>query len=217
MHTTLRNSFQIDDTMGRMMSNAHILAGVATALTLAQTGSIESCTAAVIGGSIGGIIADCDITSSHAHRDALRGRIVVGGLAAIALLVDSQTNVGLCNYLISHLGVLPITGLLLFATLTFVGRLTDHRSFTHSLIALAAFTFAVVLACQPLAPYFAMGYASHLVLDALNKQPIKLFFPFRKGVAFGICKSNGSASLLIQGVSALAIAALIAVKFTPLF
>lgn len=199
-----------------MMSTAHILAGTASALMLAQAGSVEACVAAIMGGSVGGIIADCDITSSHAHRDALRGRIIVGGIALAALAIDIQTGSGICDHLVSHLGILPISGILLFAALTFIGRLSDHRSFTHSLVALAAFSFTVSLACQPLAPYFAMGYASHLALDALNKQPIKLLYPLKKGFKIGLCKSNGIADKVICTCCALGIAGLLAIKLLPL-
>ena len=158
-----------------MMSKTHIAVGIASGLAIAQTGSVESCVAAVVGGSLGGIIADCDIHPSRAHKDALAGRLIVLGIAVVALLADRYANAGLCDYLFAYLGAPLIAGVVAFAALTFVGGHTDHRSFTHSLVAMAAFCGSVYLACAPLLPYFAIGYTSHLLLDITNKQGIRLY------------------------------------------
>lgn len=181
-----------------MMSKAHIAVGMAAAVAIAQTGSVESCVAAVVGGSVGGIIADCDIHPSRAHKDALIGRLIVVGIAVVALLADRYANAGLCDYLVAHLGVPLLAGIALFAVLTFAGGHTDHRSFTHSLVAMAAFCAAVYLACAPLLPFFAVGYASHLALDIVNKQGIQLFWPLHKEVSLSLCKAKGMANTVVM-------------------
>lgn len=181
-----------------MMSKTHIAVGAASALAVAQTGSVESCVAAVLGGSLGGIIADCDIHPSRAHKDALMGRLIVVGVAAVALLADWYADAGLCDYLVANLGVPLLAGVVAFAALTFVGGHTDHRSFTHSLVAMACFCAAVYLACAPLLPYFAVGYASHLVLDVTNKQGIRLLWPSRKNVSLGLCRAKGAANTALM-------------------
>ena len=191
-----------------MMSNAHIAVGVASALALAQTGSVESCVAAVIGGSVGGLIADCDITPSRAHKDALRGRLIVVAIAAAALALDAYAQAGICAYLLDNLGVRLIAGVLLFAGLTFVGAHTEHRTFTHSLLAMAAFMAAVWLACPPLVPFFAVGYGSHLVLDVTNKQPIRLLYPLKLKVSLGLCTARGAANK-VTCVAGIAVAAVL--------
>ena len=177
-----------------MMSRTHIAVGVASALAIAQTGSVESCVAAVVGGSVGGIIADCDITPSKAHKDALIGRIVVVVLAAAAMAADYWHGTGVCDFIVANFGIRPIAGVALFALLTFVGGRTDHRSFTHSLLAMGAFCVAVHLACEPLLPYFVLGYASHLVLDVTNKQGVRLFWPLHVNVSLGLCRAKGVAN-----------------------
>ena len=135
------------------MSKTHIAVGVASALVIAHTGSVESCVAAMIGGSIGGIIADCDITPSRAHKDALIGRIIVVAVSAASLAIDYWYGAGVCDYLVGSLGVWLIVGIVLFAALTFVGGHTDHRSFTHSLVGMAAFCGSFYLICEPLLPF----------------------------------------------------------------
>ena len=191
-----------------MMSKTHIAVGMASALAIAQSGSVESCVAAVVGGSLGGIIADCDITPSKAHKDALAGRLIVVGIALAALAIDRFANAGLCDYLVANLGVRLIAGVALFVVLTFLGAHTDHRSFTHSLVAMAGFCIAVFLACEPLLPYFDIGYATHLVLDVTNKQGIRLFWPLRGEVSLGLCHAKGMANNVVM-VAGFAIAVLL--------
>lgn len=199
-----------------MMSKTHIAIGIASALAIAQTGSPESCVAAIVGGSIGGIIADCDITPSHAHKDALTGRLIVAAVAVVALLADHYANAGLCDYLIGHLGVSLISGIVVFSALTFVGGHTEHRSFTHSLVSMACFCIAVYLACKPLLPYFAIGYASHLTLDATNKQGIPLLWPLRTKTSLGLCTAKGAANTVVMIIGCIAVVLLLAYRMMPL-
>ena len=186
-----------------MMSKTHIAVGVAAALAAAQTGSAESCVLAVVGGSLGGVISDCDITPSRAHKDALIGRLIVLTIAVAAFALDYWHGAGVCDYLVANLGMELIGGIAAFAALTFAGAHTDHRSFTHSLVAMAAFCAAVWLAFEPLLPFFAIGYASHLAMDVANTQPVKLFWPMNKGFGLGLCHAKGMANsvLLMLGIA----------------
>lgn len=240
-----------------MMSKTHIAVGATAALAISETGSVESCVAALIGGTLGGIIADCDITPSRAHKDALIGRLIVVAIAVVALAVDwwagggadavaaqiagigagggasadpfavagalaesgaaVDFSNGVCAYLVTHLGWPLIAGIAAFAALTFIGGRTAHRSFAHSLIASVAFAGAMYLICPPLLPFFAVGLVSHLVLDVTNKQPVRLLWPMRSGVALGLCDAKGAANaaLMVLGIAAAAI--LLAFKLAPLF
>lgn len=199
------------------MSKTHIAVGVASALAIAQTGSVESCVAAVIGGSIGGIIADCDITPSRVHKDALIGRIIVVFVSVASLAIDYWYGAGVCDYLVESLGVWLIAGIALFAALTFVGGHTDHRSFTHSLVGMAAFCGSFYLICEPLLPYFVIGYASHLALDVTNKQGIQLFWPFKVNVSLGLCHAKGAANTVVMVLGIAVAALLLAYRLAPLF
>lgn len=199
------------------MSRTHIAVGIASALAIAQTGSPASCLAAVVGGSLGGIVADCDIAPSRAHRDALVGRLLAGAIAAIGLAVDARAGLGLGAYLVEHLGAGMIVGIVLFASLTFAGARTAHRTFAHSLLAMAGFCAAVRLACAPICPYFAIGYASHLVLDVTNRQPVELFFPMRAGVCLGLCSAKGVVNAAALSVGTAASLLLLAYRLAPLW
>jgi inner membrane protein len=104
----------------------------------------------------------------------------------------------------------------LFAALTFAGGHTDHRSFTHSLAAMAAFCAATYLICQPLLPYFAIGYASHLVLDITNHQSIRLFWPARIEASLGLCRAKGTVNSIMLVVGLVACVLLAAYRLAPL-
>ena len=224
-----------------MMSKTHIAVGVACGLAIAPTGSIESCVAAIVGGSVGGIMADCDITPSKAHKDALIGRLIVVALVFVCLAIDygadyagwlpsslsaSLSSVGffaglgpgqgICDYLLAHLGLPLVSGIALFVVLTFLGGHTDHRSFTHSLVAMAAFCFAAYLVCEPLLPFFTVGYASHLALDITNKQGIRLFWPHKAHLSLGWCTAKGKANAVVMAVGFAAAVLLLAWRLAPL-
>lgn len=65
----------------------------------------------------------------------------------------------------------------------FAGAVSEHRSMTHSVAALLAFSwmFSVMIGDnQELAFWFFLAYASHLVLDILNRRGEMLFWPFSK-------------------------------------
>ena len=133
-------------------------------------------------------------------------------IAVVALVADRYYDAGLCDYLLDHLGVELVAGIVLFAALTFFGAHTDHRSFTHSLVAMAAFCFAVCLICWPLLPYFAMGYATHLVLDVTNRQDIRLFWPLQARVSLRLCRAKGVANTVVMIVGFAAAVLLLAYR-----
>lgn len=181
-----------------MMSKTHIAVGMAAALAVAPTGSPEACVAAVVGGSVGGVIADCDIRPSRAHKDALTGRLIVALVALVAMVLDWHFDTGLCDYLVRNLGLPMLAGIALFVVLTFLGGHTEHRTFTHSLVAMACFCMAVYLTALPLLPYFIVGYASHLLLDITNKQGVRLFWPLRANLSLGLCHAKGMVNTTVM-------------------
>lgn len=66
--------------------------------------------------------------------------------------------------------------------------------------------------CMPLLPYFAIGYASHLVLDVTNRQDIRLFWPLRARVSLRLCHAKGMANTVIMIVGFAAAVLLLAYR-----
>jgi inner membrane protein len=48
------------------------------------------------------------------------------------------------------------------------------------------------------APYFAVGYASHLIIDLLNRKREKILWPMKKGYSFNLCSSKGYVNKLMM-------------------
>ena len=107
-----------------MMAKAHITVGMAAAFTAAMPGSIPEALPVITGASLGCLICDIEIISSH-------------------------------------------------------------RGFSHSLMALALETLCVWLVFPAAAMPFAIAFASHLLLDLMNKRPLRLLYPAKKGFCLG--------------------------------
>mgnify|MGYP000945358721 FL=1 len=90
------------------------------------------------------------------------------------------------------------------------GRASGHRGFSHSLLGLVVAVAAVRLAYPPLVTYFAMGYVSHVLLDLLNKRPVRLFWPVGRGVSLGACKAGGVLDNVLCALGVLVAVGLIA-------
>lgn len=89
------------------------------------------------------------------------------------------------------------------------GSLFGHRGFFHSILALAAL-FLVVFSVFGafLAVSAAVGYGSHLLLDALTVKGIRPFWPFRfrlRGFVRAGSLSEQLVMALIIGISAVAV------------
>ena len=79
-----------------MMSKTHLAVGMATSLAVIQPTSFQECAIAVIGGAVGGVLADNDILDNDYHADALIGQLLAIGLVAITFLFDYFFDFGIC-------------------------------------------------------------------------------------------------------------------------
>ena len=55
--------FTLEEEMFGMMSKTHFAVGLATSLAIIQPKTFNECAVAVIGGTVGGVLADNDIES----------------------------------------------------------------------------------------------------------------------------------------------------------
>ena len=174
-----------------MMSATHIAIGISTAMVITQPHTVPGFITSIVGGAAGGIVSDIDSRSNSYFRDALNGRLAVLVIIAASLLVDWVTSSGMVAALLNpeHL-VSVILGLGIVGVLLLVGYFQKHRGFTHSFLAMFLFTLGVCFIYGDLIIPFAFGFLSHLMLDILNKSPIRIFFPFRKGICLKLCYAN---------------------------
>ena len=185
-----------------MMGKTHISVGIAAALFVSQPASSAVCLATVLAGALGSITPDIDVHSNSHNRDALIARLIVVGLAIVGFGIDRALGAQLWAYISQIQLSQQAIGLLGFFGLCAIGRFTPHRSFTHSVLALVLFSLALGLVLPMAIPAFAAGYASHLLLDLLNKMPMNLLFPLESGWCLHLCHADGLTNkvLMVAGL-----------------
>lgn len=131
----------------------------------AITGTVFSgpLTGAVVG-AFGGLLPDCDILQSKGTR-------LLWTLVFVSFMISFLPVPGLAR-------TAARTCLLAGAVLLFMlilGAATGHRVATHSITALFAATVAGIATGYPM---LGVGYAFHLVADALTPEGITLLWPW---------------------------------------
>lgn len=189
-----------------MQGKTHLVIGVALSLAVMRPATMPALVSGAGAAALGSVISDIDAGQSGAGHDATKvvASIVIAGV--LVLLADLYFHLGLyARFLRRGRETGFMLPLLLFILFAAVGMLTRHRSFMHSLPAMILFTACIWFMQRAMAPYFAIAYASHLLLDLTNRRGMRLFFPSRKLVSMKLFASNGwmDRILLTAGVIAL--------------
>ena len=191
-----------------MMGLTHLFTGTAAAMLYVRPHSLEECLTAITGGALGGVICDVDIRTinKQKYNSSIKPGttiMLVKNITLIILVIDALLNGYMSSYIRNADKSRLFQGIFLFAGLYLIGMFSRHRGFTHSILALFLFTYAVMYLCEPLVISFFIGYCSHIAIDLLNKKPVQLFFPFRKGVCLNLFYSNRVSDKLILSISIL--------------
>ena len=196
-----------------MMSRTHITVGAAAALAFSPITGIDSCVLALAAGAVGGVIPDVDIFDKAHKKDAF-----LVGLLSFGILFGGLIYYFRNNLLISDvMRNLAIFGTFCFDALFVMGFISEHRHFTHSLLAMLLFSVCVSLIYKPLVIPFAIGYISHLALDMLNRKGMQLFFPYKKGFCLRFCYADKLANKVLMIVGFIVAIALFAYHLTRFF
>lgn len=174
-----------------MMGVTHVWVGTMAAVLLTEPASPQGCLAALIGGSLGGIVPDIDLGSGNRLTDISRSRRITGAITLVCLLVDSYFGGKLMMSFRSNSREELAAGLFGLMLLCLWGWNQSHRGGTHSLLALVLFGGCVELLCSPLTKPFVIAMASHILLDVLNCSSVQLFYPLRGRWSFRLCKAGG--------------------------
>ena len=204
-----------------MLSKTHIAIGIASSYMLLQPKTIPEFITATIGGSLGGVMADIDIKidirnkfAAKAALDALYGEILAILFTACMLFGDFWFHSGIIQSIGENLAR-SVAGAVFFVFFIFIGKISDHRGRTHSIAALILFSVSVSLINASVGVAFFVGYASHLIIDLLNRRPIRLFYPFKRGICLKLFYADRFANevLYITGVCAAATYVLLHASF----
>ncbi len=183
-----------------MTGKTHVAAGIAAGLLCTLPDSVTELSIAVGAGYFGGVISDLDIEGSKAQKAYMN---VLG--SAVLLLADigvaeQFTNISILSYLWQQASALHcITGILMLLILCVFGSTRKHRTFLHSLPAVALIGMAVHQILPAAAIPVMAGMLSHILLDLLNKKKVSLLYPLRKfgRCSLHLCHANGIVDKLL--------------------
>ena len=191
-----------------MMGKTHVSMGIAAAFLVLQPTTAGEFAVAVIGGAGGGLLPDIEVRSSLSFRDPMNARWIALALALLFLGVDEAVDGPILTAVAQNSPLQLFAGALIFLVAGLFGRRSAHRTFTHSLLGLAVFCFGLGLVCAPLVVSFAVGFASHVLLDLLNKKPVQLFYPLKAGrFCLKLVYANGVVNVVCLVVGVVFIAA----------
>ena len=177
-----------------MLGKTHFFLGVTAALAIAHPQTAVDCLPAVLGGAMGSVLCDIDNLSNKGKNDSVVIQLTAAATAAGVVALDALLKTGLIDSILSLDRQRLIIGAAAFVLLWLIGYFSDHRGFTHSIAACALFTQAVWVLCPAISIPFAAAYASHIVLDLLNRKGVRLLFPMKGGVRFGLFYSDRTAN-----------------------
>lgn len=179
-----------------MMGRTHFAIGLATSLAVMQPKSVGECMAAVFAGALGGVTADNDTLN---QSNSLKGQLLALKTALGALLIDYFFKLGICESIMAN-PKKALVGLIAFLVLWFIGFFSDHRTFTHSFLAMILYSLAIGLIYEPFTLGFMVAYLSHLLLDVLNRKKMPLLYPLDLGICLKLCYSNGKMDTFLMYV-----------------
>lgn len=105
---------------------------------------------------------------------------LAGGICAAAVIiksVDASWQVVIAGIAVSSVAALVPDWINIAVPGMRIRGATGHRGFTHWLLMAAITTLFVAMLQPKLAPFWLVGYLSHLVLDALTERGIPALWP----------------------------------------
>lgn len=139
--------------------------------------------AMIIGSILGSYMPDIDSKKSKASQAFNKILLYVIVAFGVSNILSSFLNLNFAQELLSNVtgGVVSNLGMILFALLTFAGKLSPHRGFTHKWFGTALFCASAFLAFNSaFAIGFTLGYILHIAADRTTSAGKHLgFFEFR--------------------------------------
>lgn len=182
-----------------MLGHTHMAVGIAAALAVFPPKDLPTLVVGVGAGAVGSLIPDIDVGTSTSHKRADFITIAAILISAVVILADLFFHVGIKDKLMQNENIAQVLiPAILFIAVCAYGKDTKHRTFMHSLVALIVLTACVAVALPTAAPFFVAGFASHILLDMLNKKRVHLLYPVKnRGICFNLCVSNGKANKVL--------------------
>lgn len=183
-----------------MDGQTHAALGAATALVVIRPTEPTTLIATAAVGAFAGILPDIDTGGKVApiiHKITAAFICIVCFFVGQAALTGSTVieSIDGSGIAVNLLGLAILIGFSIF------GGTQPHRGFTHSVLALLIASFSAYLIFKNLALAFCIGYASHLLIDMVNKKGEQLLYPMPNRWCLNLCKANGLAALCTRMAS----------------
>lgn len=188
-----------------MLGKTHTAVGVGAALLILQPATLPELLAGTAAAVIGSTISDIDASRSGSHKEVNRVIAVTGTAVVGVALLDTLFHTGIAQKIMNHANLARVVvALLAFVGICVFGERQPHRSFMHSLLAGILLTAVLGSILPGAAPYFALAFASHLVLDSLNYKKVRFLYPMKNGFCLKICPADGLGNRILFGVGSVA-------------
>lgn len=189
-----------------MQGRTHLVAGTALALGILYPKEAGILIAGTGAAALGSVISDIDSAGSGAGQDAMKAGAACAAILIAAFFADAFFQTGIYEQMLRqgsrNSGFMWMLG---FVLLCAFGILSSHRSFMHSLMGGVLLTGCVWKMLPSVWQFFAIGFASHLVLDLMNRKGIRLLFPKKKLYCLGWFKSSGRVNRILLTVGTVAL------------
>lgn len=175
-----------------MNGRTHVAAGLFTSLLLLQPKDPIPFAAMTAFAAAGSVFPDIDHTESKLHKAVSRFLLAMNVVLFAVMIAQNVLGASVpWEKMTFGLSQGQLTGLAGFVMLGVFGYGQPHRGFTHSVMALMAFTYAV-WSVYPFGGYaFGMGYLTHIMLDCLNRKGLQVLWPSGKRWSIKACSANG--------------------------
>lgn len=180
-----------------MTGKTHLASGIAASFSVVLPRTPKEVLVCLGAAMVGAVISDIDVSTSEARRNFNKLLGTVAVLLLIAGFLEYYVSFPILNMARQYGYLLTIAGFFLFLIVCIYGKGQPHRSFMHSLLALALLAGSIYMIFPPAVFPFVIAMASHILLDLLNKRRVKLFYPFRKGIALSVCRSDGTVNTIL--------------------
>ena len=168
-----------------MLAKAHITVGMAAAFSVIMPEDAAEALPVIAGASLGCLICDIDCDNAVERTDSSHWRKVMACIAAVSLAADHLLDAGMWRTLAQSSAYVWAAGIAVFVLTCAFASVSSHRGFSHSLAALVLETVSIHLVFPAAAVPFAIAFITHLLLDIMNKRPVRLLYPLRKGFCLG--------------------------------
>lgn len=185
-----------------MTGKTHLSFGIATTIFLTRPCTIKDLIICITVSSIGAVISDIDINSSKSHKDV--EKVITMSITAAVLLAISEYkfDLGIIKTFETNSSIFKILiGVSIFLAICAYGKESPHRTFMHSFLGVFLIGVATYIIYPDAVIYMVISMLSHIFIDLFNKRRVLLFYPYKKGKCFYLCKADGKVNNIVGKLS----------------